>query len=54
VSTGRIVLLVVIGLLVLLEGAELMWGIGELFADVVDWLREVWERRRSRRKPVPR
>jgi len=48
-ATGLIVFLVIAGLLALLEIVEFVWGIGELFADVVDWLRERRERERSRR-----
>ena len=52
-STGLIVFLVILGLGALFELAELVWGIGELFADIVDWLCERRERRRSRQRTQP-
>jgi len=53
VSTGLIVYLVILGLGALFELAALVWGIGELFADIVDWLCERRERRTSHPRTQP-
>jgi hypothetical protein len=44
VLLGLVILAVIVG-----EALDTAWGIGELFGDLIDWLRERRDRRRSRR-----